>query len=135
MNEQRLYTGPINTDKGRKLDNVWSKWLGAGVTLLIALFAFISGYSALRSDVQYIQKNYVTLDQWRNGFIEWTGWRSGVAKDIANIEANVTLLQPSAPRYSRPDAEKDHDRLVRMIEDIERQVDDLHKRVDECAPQ
>ena len=114
---------------------MWSKWVPSGLTLFLALLAFGVGYGALQTEVENLQKNYVTKDEWRNGFIEWTGWRSGVDKELANMNANITLLRPSAPRYSRPDAERDHDRLVRLIKDIERQVHELENRVDECMAQ
>ena len=135
MNE-RLYTGPVNTDKGRQVENTWSKWIGPGITLLIALLAFISGYGSLKQQIDNLPNVYVTRTEWLDGFISWWPFRTSTEVKLRELESEISRLNPDAPRYSRVDADKYQEKRERVVDtrfnEIEDRLEEIFKRLNAC---
>ena len=135
MNE-RLYTGPVDQDKVRRVENTWTRWIGPGITLLIALLAFVSGYGALKSQIDKMPTIYVTRVEWLDGFISWWPFRTSTEAKLQELESEIGRLNPDAPRYSRLDADKYQEKRERIVDarfdEVEDQIKELFKRVNAC---
>ena len=139
MNDS-LYRGPVDQDKNKEEPLVEgstvSKWIGPGITLLIALLAFISGYGALKKQIDSLPEIYVTRVEWLDGFINWWPFRTSTEAKLLRIEADLRLLKPGTPRYSQIDADRYQEKRERIVDgkikDIEDQIHTIFKRLNEC---